>query len=233
MGNICAPIYCWLSASPLCMSWSLSMKMTASHTWAKSDVCICVGAAKQHLPVPSLAPWSNPPEARGHEGQVSIWGENCPHLEKCMGLLKFRSSIHPLWDTVGTLRWEKMKPDNHWKLPCINGVNFLHPWRKRKRRTHQVFKDQVVLWSAYELRFSPPKFSPVLVYSLSVTVCLFFYSTNINWSPTIYIQDTVLGPRDRSVKKTDISSCIEEKRKRSQAGQVLRLNVSLLFFFFF
>lgn len=182
--------------------------MTAWHTWAKSDVCVCVGATNHCFPCALHGSMQHPPEA-WRTGEHLGW--DCPHLEKYMGLLKFVSLVHSQ-RTLGTPRWEKMKLDSHQKLPCTDGFNFLHPWKKRKRRTGWVFEYLIVLLSTYEywLRFLPLN-SFQSLYAFEVQVFSYFLIQQI-LVKHLLCTSIVLGLRDRSVKKTDKSSCIETKK---------------------
>lgn len=163
--------------------------------------------------VPSMAPCSIPLRPESWRTSEHL-GWDCHHLEKYMGLLKFLSLVHPQ-RTLGTPRWEKMKPDNHQRLLCTDGFNFLHPWRKRKRRTGWVFEDLVVLLSTYEcgLRFLPLN-SFQSLYAFEVQVFVYFLIQQLLVKHLLRT-NIVLGLRDRSVEKTDRSSCIEKKKSSS------------------
>lgn len=89
-----------------------------------------------------------------------------------------------------------------------------------RERTGWVFEDIVVLLSIYEygLRFLPLN-SFQFLYAFEAQVFVYFLIQQISVKHLL-CTCIVLGLRDRSVKKTDKSSCIETK-KSSRIGTLI------------
>lgn len=185
MEPLCLPFAASLSVSPLDLHWNPCMEMTTWHTWAKSDVCILGEQPSSVFLVTSMPACSihlRPESWRTGKH----WGWDCRHLDKYMDLLKFLSLVYSQ-RILGTPRWEKMKPDSHQKLLCIDGFNFLHLWRKRENRLGfwRLRSFIVDIWVWVEIFTT--KFFPIFVCIWSTSICLFSYSTNISEAPTMYM----------------------------------------------